>query len=192
MFSRYQNEENYFFQVWFLFYFVVVTNMWTFEAFQSSESIYFFQHGWPEWESNSQPGSAVVMLYQNQHTTLTHCWTSDPCFYSKVESCFFVCVWVFCFTQFDSGLYIWLTVICFVSWWWGPVIDGRGPGHLRSTAVDSSEIESSSRSVTMSSLRSWLGRQPSKPQHWGGLHELQLGPQMWVHMEIVLGWRERD
>lgn len=74
---------------------------------------------------------------------------------------------VFCCTWFDSGLYIWLSVICFVSWWWAPVIHGGSPGHLRSTAVDSSEIESSSRSVTMSSLRSWLGRQPSKPLCWG-------------------------
>lgn len=48
------------------------------------------------------------------------------------------------------------------------LIDGRGPGHLRSTAVDSSEIESSSRSVTMSSLRSWLGRPTSKTSPLGG------------------------
>lgn len=72
-----------------------------------------------------------------------------------------------------------------------PVIDGRDPGHLRSTAVDSSEIESSSRSVTMSSLLSWLGRKPNKPRALRGLHEFQLGPQMRVHMlQTVPGWSE--
>lgn len=131
-----------------------------------------------ERQLNSHPGSVVVTLQHDQHTNFTHCWTFDlfnslsttaetPVFTVKLSH---VCVWLF-----DSGLYIWLTVICFVSWWWGPVIDGRGPGHLRSTAVDSSEIESSSRSVTMSSLRSWLGRQPSKPQHWGDFMNFNWG-----------------
>lgn len=55
------------------------------------------------------------------------------------------------------------------------MIDGRDPGHLRSTAVDSFEIESSSRSVTMSSLRFWLGRRPSTPQHWGDFMNFNWG-----------------
>lgn len=140
-------------------------------------------------ESNSVPGSVDAMLYQYRHTNFTHCWTFDLfnqqlhqtsvlfgfCILKLSHGFFPVCFWMFCRTRVDSGLYIWLTVICFVSWWWGPVIDGRGPGHLRSTAVDSSEIESSSRSVTMSSLRSWLGRQPSKPQHWGDFMNFNWG-----------------
>lgn len=136
-----------------------------------------FISAWLTWVrvSQTQPDSAAVLLQpgpaRTSHTTelltpVTACEqqheTSD--FILELSRVSF-CVWVFGCTWFDSGLYIWLTVICFVSWWWGPVIDGWGPGHLRSTAVDSSEIESSSWSVTMSSLRSWLGRQPSKPQH---------------------------
>lgn len=96
------------------------------------------------------------------------------CFLKWSHVCLFF-VWMFCCTPVDSGLSVWLTVICFVSWWWRPVIDGRDPGHLRSTAVDSFEIESSSRSVTMSSLRFWLGRRPSTPQHWGDFMNFNWG-----------------
>lgn len=165
-----------------------------------SPCIYFSMGDLSEWES--QPGSAVVMLYQDQHPNFTHGLTFhllnsqstitwDPCFNSEVESCPFLSLFFFfvCFVApgLTLGCAFGCLLFCFVSWWWGPVIDGRGPGHLRSTAVDSSEIESSSRSVTMSSLRSWLGRQPSKPSKLGGLHEFQLGTRMWVHMEIVQG-----
>lgn len=158
------------------------------KPFSRAVSSSVFQHGWPERESNSQPGSIVAMLYQDRHSNVTHCWTFDllnglstndtrpaVVFRSWVMFVFFFFWWMFCCTRFDSGLSVWLTVICFVSWWWRPVIDGRDPGHLRSTAVDSFEIESSSRSVTMSSLRFWLGRQPSTPQRWGDFMNFNWG-----------------
>lgn len=144
-------------------------NIWSF----TKQWFIFLQHEWPERESNSTWQRCCDALLGRAHTlhALLNFWPFLTLnnymrreFSFKVESCFaFVSG---CFVAPGlTGLYIWLAVICFVSWWWGPVIDGRDPGHLRSTAVDSSEIESSSRSVTMSSLRSWLGRQPSKPHH---------------------------
>lgn len=156
----------------------------SFADFISGEYIYDCFSAWLTRVSECQthkPGSEMLTWPTYElHTMLNVsplevCKRSRQHFYNIFESWVsFACRAFFC-TCFNSALHIWLNVICFVSWWWAPVIHGGSPGHLRSTAVDSSEIKRSSRSVTMSSLRSWLGCQPSKPGRWGGFMNFNWG-----------------
>lgn len=80
-----------------------------------SPCIYFSMGDLSEWES--QPGSAVVMLYQDQHPNFTHGLTFhllnsqstitwDPCFNSEVESCPFL------------SLFFVLSVLLHPAWLW--------------------------------------------------------------------------
>lgn len=125
--------QNYIFSIYFV---SLVTNIRAFEALQSSEFIYVFQHGWPEWESNSQPGSVVVMLDHDQHPNFTHrrtfdllnslsTTTRDPRFNSEVESClsFFFClnvllhpVWLWAVRLADCYLFC-LLMMGACDWW---------------------------------------------------------------------------
>lgn len=76
---------------------------------------------WLTWVSQSHHLAALVMtLDQDRYRTLHAQSVNDYMrrlfsFWSWVI--FFV--WMFRRTPFDSGLWIWLTLICFVSWWWG-------------------------------------------------------------------------
>lgn len=180
MFPSCQNKENCSFQ--YLFHYVAFCCKHLTIRSLTEQWVHVFISAWVTWVSASRNLAALLWCCTRTSTQTSRTaelltfWTvrqrlhETPVLILKLSH-----VWMFCCTRLDSGPCVWLTVICFVSWWWRPVIDGRGPGHLRSTAVDSSEIESSSRSVTMSSLHSWLGRQPSKTPKTGGTSWISTG-----------------